>query len=230
MRKFGRKKESSFHVDVEDFVYPHCMIKKADSKKMFLDNLQERFEVSFSGLFQNSPWYMGWNEEALFFAFHLTAPPPYTPIFPKYHTGDAIELFIDTRPVRSLRLLHRHCHHFLLFVEALDGVISREITEFRTEESRSLAENNSIFVDQIELNTKKKRAGLQSLVFIHVPREALFQGELEENRKLGFAYTITLQKALMPVISFPISSGLDQKSSPKLEKFPYRWATATLVL
>lgn len=108
--------------------------------------------------------------------------------FPDYQRGDRIEIFIDTRSVKTARYLTRYCHHFVCFFEPieLDGkaVQAVEVTRFRGEEQHPLCDPS-----QIEVSTTCKK-GITEMVVLF-PKEILVGFEPLQFRKMGFSFKVT---------------------------------------
>jgi len=124
---------------------------------------------------------IGWNEEALLFIFEVKQPYAQS-VFPEYEEGDALELFIDTRAMRSA-FMTRFCHHFLLFPQEKEGVHSQEVTRFRTEDVHPLCPPDSIEV----LTECGKR---KYMMHIEIPAHILHGFDPLAFPRLGFTYRL----------------------------------------
>lgn len=134
------------------------------------------FETSFAKV------AMGWNGAGLSFAVHVGRPFQEC-FFPEYRKGDSVELFIDTRDLKSAGFLTRFCHHFVILPRAVEGIQAQEVTHFRSEESHELCD-----ADKIELvaDFQKSRYELQ----IFIPSECLHGYDPASFERLGFTYRI----------------------------------------
>jgi len=103
--------------------------------------------------------------------------------------GDAIELFFDTRDQQDAPYPTRFCHHFLIFPEPVQGIVGREVTRFRGDETHPHADP-ALF----EVSTKKSLTG--TYVDIFIPKEAFFSFDPAQFNRLGFAYRISQEGAL----------------------------------
>ncbi len=105
---------------------------------------------------------MAWQESAPkaglnFFIDVQNANPQVT--FPKIEDGDSCELFIDTKNLKSARTTHRFCHHFYFLPERVEGVMAKEVTRFRTEDSHPPAESADL---EVQVVRKKKATAMRS--------------------------------------------------------------------
>jgi len=126
--------------------------------------------------------YIGWNEEGI--AFHAAVRKPfYRSLYPEIRRGDSIELFIDTRDIKSAGFNTRFCHHFFFLPETAEGRRAGEITRFRGEESRPHGDP-----DLLEFKTKMGKNGYAMKIFI--PSQSLHGYDSEQFNRLGFTYRI----------------------------------------
>lgn len=135
-------------------------------------------------------------------------------LFPKYREGDSIELFFDTRDLKTVQSVTCFCHHFVFLPEEIDGVKVHEVTRFRSDESHELADP-SHFVIQTEVSRKSYSMD------IHIPKQALHAYDPKTFKHLGFAYRINRAKG--DPQHFAVSSRFFS-----LEKHPELWASLTL--
>lgn len=87
--------------------------------------------------------YMAWSETALYFTF-VVESSPWQVFYPQVSRGDSIELFVDTKNLKSARLATRFCHHFFFLPERIEGLVTGEITHFRTEDTHPLCNPDDI--------------------------------------------------------------------------------------
>ncbi len=125
--------------------------------------------------------YMGWNEDGI--QFKIKSDSPFQKAKKPYHTGDAVEFFIDTRDMKSSRIVNRFCHHFFFLPEELNGKTKGEITRFRTEDSHPLCSEDLLF-----LESKKTKTGCE--ILISIPTEAMHGYDPQQFKRLGFTYRI----------------------------------------
>ncbi len=186
-----------------------------------LDFLASRYELpnlsEFHGQGSNNKVALGWNEKGLFCTVDFAKQGEL--FYPDFRSGDSVELFIDTRDVKSSSRISRFCHHFFFLREPLEApsgekVQAGEITRFRGEEGRPLAES-SLF----EIEVKKRLRGYLMAIFI--PKEALFGFAPEEFDRMGFNYRINQSEEEPHFFS---ASDLDFP----VENQPSLWASSRL--
>lgn len=129
---------------------------------------------------------LAWHEEGI----HCTVQSTSTiqeSIFPDFQTGDAVELFFDTRDVKTSGFNTRFCHQFFFLAEPVDMdgevVQAGEITRFRTEDIHELCNAKLLIVDCL-----KQRKGYTLNIFI--PAECLHGYDPAQIDRLGFTYRI----------------------------------------
>ncbi|MEI8365845.1 MAG: hypothetical protein WCF65_05440 [Parachlamydiaceae bacterium] len=158
---------------------------------------------------------MGWCEEGL--ELHIEVNVPFRSArYPAVELGDSVELFVDTRDVKSSGFNTRFCHHFFFLAEGVDGHFAGEITHFRTEDTHPLC-------DPAELKTKStiKKNGYTLHLFI--PRHCLHGYDPTQFNRLGFSYRINRAEGFPQHLSVTTDDfTIDQQpalwSSFKLEK------------
>lgn len=106
------------------------------------------------------------------------------PDFPDFQRGDSIELFFDTRDVKSSGFNTRFCHHFYFLPLPVEyqgePIQAGEATHFRTEERHELC-------DPALLQIKKVKKGRFE---IFIPSETLHGYDPSQFNRLGFTYRI----------------------------------------
>ncbi|MCB1109467.1 MAG: hypothetical protein KDK64_00655 [Chlamydiia bacterium] len=126
--------------------------------------------------------------------------------------GDRLELFIDTRDLKTSNVITRFCHHFVFDLEEEQG---REETRFRGEDQHELADS-SLFAFKTEMKHLSYR------VEIALPKEALYGYDPSEFKRLGFCYRFKRRNGEKE--HFNLSS-----EHFNLEKHPALWASMELV-
>lgn len=106
--------------------------------------------------------------------------------YPNVSHGDCIELFFDTRDVKTSGFNTRFCHHFFFLPESIDGHQAGEITHFRTEDRHDLCDPSLLKVVRIDPFLIKNSYTLK----IFVPSQCLHGYDPEQFDRLGFAYRI----------------------------------------
>lgn len=154
-------------------------------KKIPSTLLARKFRLPDTSLFLDeerfSELFMAWNEEGLIIKVHLDQPFQEA-LYPDYQASDSIELFIDTRDLEAGSPT-RFCHHFLILPESVEGIMAQELTRFRAEEARSLANPELICV-----TTEQNKLKYQ--VQIEIAKEALYGFDPASFNRLGFTYRI----------------------------------------
>ncbi len=158
--------------------------------------------------------YLAWDEKGISAQIEVSALVQKI-CHPNVDAGDAIELFIDTRNVKTSGYNTRFCHHFFFLPEAVDGMQAGELTHFRGEERHSLAEGGDLSV-----SCRKHRSGYQMRLFI--PEQCLHGYAPDQFSYLGFSYRISRHRAAPQHFS-AASSEFQIAQQPSL------WATLKLV-
>lgn len=125
---------------------------------------------------------MGWNEEGLEFYFNVEKSFEEAN-YPDVVRGDSVELFIDTRDVKTSGFNTRFCHHFFFLPEAVEGHQAGEITHFRTEDAHDLCEASDL---KIKSTVKKSKY----VIHCQIPHRCLIGFDPKQFDRLGFAYRI----------------------------------------
>ncbi|MGR3951614.1 MAG: hypothetical protein QRY74_01650 [Chlamydia sp.] len=216
MRYDDSKEE--LNIPLHAFLHLRISISHVESQERFIKNLSS-YQPLLPNALLSFPLAVGWNENGLFLAVQWDIYPPYTTLWPKYRLGDALEIYIDTKNRNSFRLVHRYCHQFILFPEAFEGIQSKEITEFRTQESRPMAQDNTV-----KGFFHKAKNGINFFVAT-IPESALFGWSPEVGGKISLGCVLhNGDGKLSSSQSFPECSG----GPASLEKSPYTWITAVL--
>lgn len=158
---------------------------------------------------------IGWNHEGIEI-FVVTQLESVQPQYPNIMRGDSVEIFIDTRDVKTSGFNTRFCHHFFFLPEAVEGTIAGEITKFRTEDVHELCN-----ATDLKITTIRNRSGYQMNIFI--PSECLHGYDPEQIKRLGFTYRINRSRG-MPQ-HFSVTSGEYQ-----IEQQPSLWSTLNLIV
>lgn len=125
---------------------------------------------------------MGWNKEGLEFLLESGKPVRHC-YYPDVARGDSLELFIDTRDVKTAGFNTRFCHHFFFLPEAIEGHIAGETTRFRTEDVHELC-------DPKELRVKAQIKANSYTLNIFIPAQCLYGYDPEQFGRIGFTYRI----------------------------------------
>ncbi|MCE5316361.1 MAG: hypothetical protein LLG04_03235 [Parachlamydia sp.] len=157
---------------------------------------------------------MGWNGEGLelFIAIDQAV---HRVSYPNVTQGDSVELFFDTRDVKTSGFNTRFCHHFFFLPEAVEGNQAGEITRFRGEETHELCDPK-----ELSIKASLKSAGYTLQIFI--PRSCLYGYDPEQFQRLGFSYRINRSSG--PSQHFSVIS--DEYT---IEQQPSLWSSVRLV-
>lgn len=158
--------------------------------------------------------YMGWNKEGL--ELLVAAKQPFLRAnHPEISRGDGVELFFDTRDVKTSGYNTRFCHHFFFLPEAVEGVLAGEITRFRTEDTHE-------WCDARELKVTCTRKSNSYLLQIFIPSQCLYGYDPDQFDRLGFTYRIN--RADGDSQHFSVTS-----DDYQLEQQPSLWSSLKLV-
>jgi hypothetical protein len=133
-------------------------------------------EISFAKL------AMGWSEEGLAFLVQVNQPATAS-FYPQVSQGDSIELFVDTRDLKSAGFNTRFCHHFFFLPQSVENISKGEITHFRTEDSHPLCDPQAL---EYQKASKKNH----DLIKIFIPSQCLYGYDPKQFDRLGFTYRI----------------------------------------
>ncbi|MGA8163634.1 MAG: hypothetical protein WB791_01250 [Waddliaceae bacterium] len=157
---------------------------------------------------------MGWNEEGIECFFHIDQPAEEV-CYPAITEGDSVEVFFDTRDVKTSGYNTRFCHHFFFLPIAFEGIVGKEITHFRTEDKHDLCDPSDL-----EIKTTLRRDSYVLQAFI--PRDCLHGYDTEACDRVGFAYRIN--RANGEPQHFSVVS-----EDYRLEQQPSLWSSVRLV-
>lgn len=155
--------------------FPHMTPKQAQYM-LLPDTSQLCAEESFAQV------SLGWNQEGLEACVRVSYPFERA-YYPDVFRGDSVELFIDTRDVKTSGFNTRFCHHFFFLAEAIEGHLAGEITRFRTEDAHPLCEPN-------DLKVKSFLKPSSHTLNIFIPSHCLYGYDPDQFDRLGFSYRI----------------------------------------
>ncbi len=157
---------------------------------------------------------MGWNADGL--EIYVSVDKGFDQAFyPEVERGDSIEIFIDTRDVKTSGYNTRFCHHFFFLPESVEGHHAGELTHFRTEDAHPLC-------DPSELRSKTNITSTSYTMYMWIPKEVLHGYEPEQFKRLGFSYRINRPRYESQ--HFSVKSDEFQ-----LEQQPSLWASMQLI-
>lgn len=126
--------------------------------------------------------FAGWNEKGLHFL--LKVDKPFQEAFlPRYQNGDALELLIDTRDLKSAGFPTRFCHQFVFLPQAIEETQAVEVTHFRTEDRHPLCSS-----EELKVETVLGRRSYEMKIFI--PSSCLHGFDPSTFQRLGLTYVV----------------------------------------
>ncbi len=157
--------------------------------------------------------YAGWNFDKLSFFVEVRAP------FQKsgdadFRRGDSVELFIDTRDLKTKGVISKFCHHFVFFPVETQNFYGRETTRFRNEDMHRLCHPEDLQVSP-DMDQNSYR------IAIEIPSHCLHGYDPMSFSRLGFTYRINRTGA--PPQHFAVSS-----EEYAIEQHPATWGTLKL--
>lgn len=158
--------------------------------------------------------YMAWNQDAVFVDVDIHKPLQDI-VYPDFRQGDSIELFFDTRDLKTAGFPTKFCHHFVILPKEVQGVKAQEISKFRSEETHPLCDPDEILT---EMTPTKKGFSVR----IGLPASILHGFDPASFDRLGFTYRIN--RASGAPQHFAISS-----KQYAIEQQPALWACLKLI-
>lgn len=125
---------------------------------------------------------IGWHEEGIALNIQVNRSAVQS-FYPHVEQADSVELFFDTRDMKSAGFNTRFCHHFFFLPQPIEGVSKGEKTHFRTEDSHSLCDSQAL-----HCQTQLKKNDYQMKIFI--PIQCLYGYDPQQFDRLGFTYRI----------------------------------------
>ncbi len=187
-----------------DLFYAKKALEVTDKKYLLISSAPFLSEEKFCDV------YMGYNHHAIY--FHVRIDKPFEEVnSADFQKGDSVEFFIDTRDIKDKTIVSQFCHHFVFFAEAINGILGKEITRFRTDEVHPLCNPKDL---KVTTHFSKK----SYILDIEIKSGALFAYDPSSFDRLGFTYRIN-RKGGAPQ-HFALSS-----SEYKIEQQPSLWAS-----
>ena len=169
-------------------------------RKNFLPNMSEIFsEENFADV------SLMWSFEGLSMGLRVKKLP---------EEGDFLEVFVDTRDIKTANSIHQFCHHFIFYPEEVDGIQGLEVTRFRGEDKHPHANPLQFLTD---VTVKKRSYEME----IGMPKEVLHGYNPEEFKRIGFCYRVVRKNGN------PQHFGLSSKFFD-IEKHPGLWPSIEL--
>ncbi len=158
--------------------------------------------------------YMGWNVEKI--ALFISVKVPFQSTGDgDFRKGDSIELFLDTRDLKTKGVVSRFCHHFVFFPVQVKNFYGREATRFRGEDIHPLCHPEDL---QVIPDIRKDSYQLS----IEIPSGCLHGYDPLSFPRLGFTYRINRAGGYPQ--HFAVSS-----EEYAIEQHPATWGTLKLV-
>lgn len=164
-------------------------------------------EKSFADL------HMGFNEQGLYFLCQVNQPFQ-DQFYPDVQRGDSLELFIDTRDLKSASYNHKFCHHFIFLPKETEGVHAYEATRFRSDDMHDLCDPQDL---KVETDFSSQSYSLK----IFIPAQCLYGYDPKECDRLGFNYRVN--RCGGPAQHFSVSS-----EEFSIEQQPSLWSKVYL--
>lgn len=191
----------------------HLIQEKTFGKKHLLPDL-----TSLSDSSSFAEVFLGWNREGVALRF-IVDPPFDQPSFPDLQKGDSIELFFDTRDVKTTGYTTKFCHHFYILPALIENgeesLQAGEITRFRTEDVHELCDSSKITI-QVAFSKKKR------VIDVLIPADCLHGFEPNQFDRLGFTYRLNRHEGERQYFS----ASSDDFS---IEQQPSLWASLKLI-
>jgi hypothetical protein len=125
----------------------------------------------------------------------------------------SFELFIDTKNLKNARTTHRFCHHFLFHSERVEGVMAKEITRFRTEDTHALCSSEEL---EVKVKTKKDSHTME----LFIPEKCLVGYQPEKGQSIGLSYCVKADDGRTQHFG---------AESMQMDFRPYLWTTGVFV-
>jgi hypothetical protein len=125
---------------------------------------------------------LAWNESGIF-ANVVVHKPFEEAFYPRFASGDAVELFFDTRDLKTAGFATKFCHQFVFLPSAVQGILAQEISHFRAEDTHPLCDASEL---QVGVEMGKEDYALQ----IFIPAHCLHGFDPTSFERIGFTYCI----------------------------------------
>lgn len=179
---------------------------------------QEKYRLpDLSGLCSEEAFaevYMAWTKEGI--AVHVLVEEPFHRVtYPDVTRGDSLEIFLDTRDVKTSGYNTRYCHHFYCLPESIEAHQAGEITHFRTEDAHEWCNH-----EDLEVKASKHASSYSMTLFI--PAHCLTGYDPDNFDRMGVAYRVN--RTIGPPQHFSAVS-----SEFQVEQQPSLWVSFKLV-
>ncbi len=156
--------------------------------------------------------YVGWNVEKI--AFHFEVNVPFQKIMDDFRKGDSIEIFLDTRDLKTKGVISKFCHHFVFFPVLVQNFYGREVTRFRSDDMHPLCHPEDLVVIP-HMNEDSYSLSIE------IPSHCLYGYDPLSFSRIGFTYRVNRFGALPQ--HFAVSS-----EEYVIEQHPAAWGTLKL--
>lgn len=156
--------------------------------------------------------YAGWTVDKL--AFHFVIKQPFQKLGDDFRKGDSVEVFLDTRDMKTKATISKFCHHFVFFPELAQNFYGREVTRFRGDDMHRLCHPEDL---QVTPKIDKKGYSLS----VEIPTHCLHGFDPLSFSRIGFTYRIN--RAGGTPQHFAVSS-----EEYNIEQHPATWGTLKL--
>ncbi|MBM3184401.1 MAG: hypothetical protein FJZ64_03755 [Chlamydiae bacterium] len=157
--------------------------------------------------------YFSWDETKL--SCFIVCKVLGAPSGDDYRKTDSLELFIDTRDLKTKGVVSRFCHHFVFSPHQIQNFHGREVTRFRGEDIHRLCHPE-------DLHVEPKITDSSYRILIEIPSKCLYGYDPVGFPRLGFTYRINRSKGFPQ--HFAVSS-----EEYVIEQHPATWGTLKLV-
>jgi len=157
---------------------------------------------------------IGWHADGLEIYARMDYPLKQV-YYPQVDRGDSVEIFIDTRDVKTGGFNTKFCHHFFFLAEGVEDHFAGEITRFRTEDMHPLC-------DEKELKVKSSCQSTLHTMNISIPGHCLYGYDPEQFKRIGFSYRINRAHGFPQ--HFSVAS-----DDYQIDQQPSLWASLQLV-
>ncbi len=168
---------------------------KANEEARLPDLSEFCSEESFADL------YIAWNEEKIVVEVSVRDRTE----------EDVVELFFDTRDLKTKSHVSKFCHHFFFTPDEREGFHGREITRFYSDDMHRLCDPEDL---SVSIDAKEHSYSLK----IEIAAHCLFGYDPAQFPRIGFTYRIRRAKAASQ--HFAVSS-----EEFGIEQHPALWAT-----
>lgn len=157
-------------------------LKEIPQRKTFANQLMLPVFCELLGEQKFADVLLGWHASGLWIGLNIAAPLQQS-IYPDYKKGDAIEIFIDTRDVKTAGYATKFCHHFVILPQKTTSETMMEITHFRSDDKHELADSRDLVV---QVNPQAKKYTLTAFI----PAKCLHGYDPLSFQRMGFNYII----------------------------------------